>query len=390
MSSQARTRRRAHDEGRKRRAAGGRGRVGYAVVGLGYIAQAAVLPAFAHAKRNSELIALVSGDSRKRAALSRRYRVPHACDYAGYAECLENPGVDAVYIALPNHLHREYAIAAARAGKHILCEKPLAVTERDCEAMIEAAEKNGVLLMTAYRLHFEKASLKAAEIVRRGRLGAPRLFHSIFSMQVDDGNVRLGPTALGGGPIYDIGIYCINAARALFADEPLEAFAWSATGPDDRFGQSPEAMGCLLRFGGDRLASFVCSFGAADAGWYQVVGTRGDLRVDPGYEYAEPLIYRLTIGGKTRESRFAKRDQFGPELVHFSDCILERRRPEPSGREGLADVRIIRALLKSAASGRPVKLPPVARRRRPTMAQEIRRPPVEMPVLVHAEAPSGG
>jgi predicted dehydrogenase len=389
MSSKARRSAR-NGNGGGRRAAGRSGKIGYAVVGLGYIAQAAVMPAFAHAKRNSRLVALVSDDPGKRAALSRRYRVPHAYDYAGYAECLENPDVQAVYIALPNHLHREYAIAAARAGKHVLCEKPLAVTERDCEAMIEAAEKNGVLLMTAYRLHFEKASLKAAEIVRGRRLGEPRLFHSVFSMQVGDDNVRLGPTALGGGPIYDIGIYCINAARALFADEPVEAFAWSATGSDDRFGESPEAMGCLLRFGGDRLASFVCSFGAADAGWYQVVGTRGDLRVDPAYEYAEPLTHRLTIEGKTRESRFAKRDQFGPELVHFSDCILERRQPEPSGREGLADVRIIRALLKSADSGRTVKLSPVARRRRPTMAQEMRRRPVEMPELVHAEAPSGG
>jgi len=369
---------------------GRRRKVGYAVVGLGHIAQAAVLPAFAHAKRNSTLVALVSEDPKKRAALSRRYRVPQTYDYAGYARCLENPDVEAVYIALPNHMHRDYAVAAARAGKHVLCEKPLAVTERDCEAMIEAAEKNGVLLMTAYRLHFEKASLKAAQIVRSRKIGEPRIFHSVFTMPVRDDSIRLNPTRLGGGPIYDIGIYCINAARALFAEEPLEAFAWSATGSDERFAESPEAMGCMLRFPEERLASFVCSFGAADTGWYRVVGTRGDLRVDPAYEYAEPLIHRLTVGGKTREARFAKRDQFGAQLVHFSDCVLQRRQPEPSGREGLADVRIIRALLKSAESGRTVKLSPLRRRRRPTMAQEIRRPPVDMPELVHAEAPSGG
>ena len=185
--------------------------------------------------------------------------------------------------------------------------------------------------------------MKAAQIVRGRKLGEPRIFHSIFSMQVQDDNIRLAPTRLGGGPIYDIGIYCINAARALFADEPLEVFAWSATGSEDRFGESPEAMNCLLRFPGDRLASFVCSFGAADAGWYQVVGTSGDLRVDPAYEYAEPLTHRLTIGGKTRESRFAKRDQFAPELVYFSECILEGGRPSP---------RAARASRTSGSSGR--------------------------------------
>ena len=156
-----------------------------------------------------------------------------------------------------------------------------------------------------------------------------------------------------------------------------------------RFARTPEMMTGILRFPVERLATFTCSFGAADANWYQVVGTRGDLRLEPAYEYAEPLVHRLTINGRTRDTTFAKRDQFAPELLYFSDCILSGREPEPSGREGLADLRIIRALLESAWTGRVVKLDEFERHRRPTMALEKKRPPVPRPKLVHVASPSG-
>jgi predicted dehydrogenase len=371
------------------RPSGGPKRIRYAVVGLGYISQVAVLPAFRHARENSELVALVSGDPAKLDRLGRRHRVPYVYDYSGYAKCLENEEVDAVYIALPNHMHRDCAVAAAEAGKHVLCEKPLAVTEQECEEMILATDRARVKLMTAYRLHFDESNLKAVELVRSAKQGEPRVFQSAFTRQVEKANIRLGPTEKGGGPIYDIGIYCINAARYLFRAEPLEAFAWSASGGDERFAKAPEMMSCLLRFPSERLASFTCSFGAADTGWYQIVGTKGDLRADPAYEYAERAKHRVTIGGKSRETAFAKRDQFAPELLYFSRCILEGTKPEPSGREGLADVRIIRSLLESARTGRTVKLEAFERARRPTMKLEIRRPPVSKPPLVHAESPSG-
>jgi glucose-fructose oxidoreductase len=359
------------------------------VVGLGYIAQVAVLPAFRNAAKNSELVALVSDDPKKAAPIAKKYRVPHVYDYAGYADCLANEAVDAVYIALPNHMHRDYAIAAARAGKHVLCEKPLAVTEKECEEMIAEADHRGVRLMTAYRLHFEKANLEAVEIVRSGRLGEPRLFQSVFTMHVADGNIRLGPSEKGGGPIYDIGIYCLNAARYLFRAEPEEVFAFAATADRKKFQECPQSMACLLRFPGDRVASFTCVFGAADAGWYQIVGTRGDLVVDPAYEFSETLGHRLTIGGRTRRRTFPRRDHFAPELIAFSDSILEKKPLEPSGREGLADVRVIRALLESADTGRPVRLDRFRRTRRPSMSMQLRRPPIAAPALVHAESPSG-
>src|SRR5436190_6184841 len=162
-------------------------RVRYAVVGLGYSTQIATLPAFANARRNSELVALVSDDPEKLELLGKKYRVENLYPYEAFAECLRN--VDAVYIGLPNHLHAEYTEAAAAAGVHVLCEKPLAVTEEQCERMVVACDAAGVWLMTAYRLHFEHANLRAIELAQSGELGELRFFEAGFSMQVREDNI---------------------------------------------------------------------------------------------------------------------------------------------------------------------------------------------------------
>jgi glucose-fructose oxidoreductase len=362
-----------------------RKQVRYAVVGLGHIAQVAVLPAFGNARRNSRLAALVSGDAVKLDELGKKYGIERRCAYDQYDELLKSGDIDAVYLALPNSLHAEYAIRAAQAGVHVLVEKPMAVTEEQCERMAQAARDAGVKLMVAYRLHFERANLEAIEVARSGRIGEPRLFSSTFTMHVVPGNIR-ARRALGGGTLYDIGIYCINAARALFRDEPVEARAMAA----GSIGEVEETLAAVLRFPGERVAAFTCSFGAADVSEYRIVGTKGDLALEPAYEYAMALQHRLTLGGERKERRFAKRDQFAPELLYFSDCVLKNHDPEPGPEEGLADVRVIRALYRSAQSGQPVELGPYERRERPSLEQEIRRPPVDKPRTVHTQAPSGG
>ena len=362
-----------------------RKQVRYAVVGLGHIAQVAVLPAFGNARRNSRLGALVSGDPVKRSELSKRYGVDRTCAYEEYDALLGSGDIDAVYIALPNSMHCDYAVRAAQAGMHVLVEKPMAVTEEECERMARAARDAGVKLMVAYRLHFERANLEAIEVSRSGRIGEARLFSSMFSMHVVPGNIR-ARSELGGGVLYDIGIYCINAARGLFREEPIEARAVTC----GSIGGVEESVSCVLRFPNERLASFICSFGAADVSEYRLAGTKGDLAVEPAYEYAMALQHRLTLGGEVKERRFAKRDQFAPELLYFSDCVLKNQDPEPSADEGLADVRVIRALYRSAESGRPVELTPYEKRERQSLEQEIRRPPIEKPKTIHAQAPSGG
>ena len=360
------------------------GPVRYAVIGLGHIAQVAVLPAFAHASENSQLTALVSDDREKLSALERRYSVEHGFNYQDLDDCLEL--VDAVYIALPNSMHAEFAVRAAEAGVHVLCEKPMALTTEECERMIAVAREHDVRLMIAYRLHFEHVNLKAIDLLGDGAIGEPKLFNSTFSMRVKPGNIRTH-RAMGGGTLWDIGVYCINAARYLFKAEPTEVLACSVNGDPDRLPEIDETTAAILRFEGERIASFVTSFNVADAGWYEVLGTKGRLKVEPAYEYAEGLAYEITADGRTTRRESAKRDQFAAELIYFSRCILDGIDPEPSGEEGLQDVRIVTALYESAEIGRAVQLPPYEPARRPDAKQEIRRPPVDKPETVNAPAP---
>ena len=305
MAKRTRTARTTSKPSRSRSPKQQGGRVRYAVVGQGYISQIAVLPAFANARRNSELVALVSDDPQKLQVLGRRYGVDRLYGYEEFDACLASDEVDAVFIALPNHLHHAYTLRSARAGKHVLCEKPMAVTEDECLEMIEEAEKNRVQLMVAYRLHFEQANLKAVEIARAGRLGDLRTFNSLFCMQVEDGNIRL-QAAAGGGTLYDIGIYCINAARHLFGAEPIEVVAFAANNGEARFREVDEMTSAILRFPDDRLASFTCSFGAADVAAFDLGGTKGTLRLEKAYSFAEDMTQRLTVGKRTTEKTYPR------------------------------------------------------------------------------------
>lgn len=363
--------------------------VRYAVIGLGHIAQAAVLPAFKHAKRNSTLAALVSSEPKKLKQLSRRYGVQRTCGYDGVDELFASGEIDAVYIALPNDMHKEYTVRAARAGLHVLCEKPMAVSATECEEMIRATREANVKLMIAYRLHFERANLEVAKLARTRKLGELRFFTSDFSMQVSDDNIRLNPPEKGGGPLYDIGIYCINAARYCLAEDPVEVWATGTRSKDPRFRNVDETVAAVMRFKDERLASFTCSFGAADKSVYSVTGTKGSVTLDPAYEYAVGLSYRLKIGERETRKKFSKSDQFAPELLYFSDCVLNNREPEPSGDEGLVDVQIIEAMLQSVSTGRPVRLDVRQRNQRPTLQQEIRSPAVPRePKLVEVKPAS--
>jgi predicted dehydrogenase len=357
-------------------------KIRYAVVGAGNIAQVAVLPAFAHAEENSELVAIVSGDQKKRAALRKDYELELDGDYPELESILERGRIDAVYIATPNSQHKEFTLRAAARGVHVLCEKPLAPTADDCRVMIEACEENQVKLMVAYRLHFEEATLEAMEIARSGKLGEVKLFSSFFTHVVRGGDIRREPE-VAGGATYDLGVYCINAARHLFDAEPTLALAniVEKDGVDD-------TVTAVLRFPGERLAQFCVSNSVAGVSSYRIAGTDGDLRVEPGYEYVDAIVHHLTIDEETKTKKFKKGDQFAPELRYFSDCILQDREPEPSGEEGFCDVRVVEAILESARDGRPVRLAPFERTQGPTLEQADHARPVKKPKTVKAPSPS--
>ena len=366
-----------------------RHRIRYAVVGLGHIAQNAILPAFAHADDNSELVALVSHDRAKLRELSREYGVENCFTYDEFELCLHSGLIDAVYVALPNNMHADYCIRAAHAGIHVLCEKPLAATEDECQDVIKCCAENDVKLMTAYRLHFEKGNLEAMEIVRSGKIGEPRIFNSVFTMQVSPGNIRT-KEEYAGGTLYDIGIYCINAARYMFRDEPMEGFCYSAAGADPRFRSVEEMTAAIMRFPNHRLAGFTASFGAEDSADFEIVGTKGKLRAIQAYDYTTPVTLELTVGGLTQRYQFSRRDQFAPEIIYFSDCILRNREPEPSGIEGLRDVSIIRSLYESAYTGQPIKFKTIKRSRYPDLSQEIHCPPLRNRRTVRVKSPTAG
>lgn len=360
-------------------------KIRYAVVGLGHIAQSAVLPAFAHAKGNSVLEGLISDDAKKQKELSRRYKVPIVGSYADYQELLVRKAFDAVYISLPNSMHREFVIRAAEARVHVLCEKPLASNEKEGKEMVAACKRNRVKLMTAYRLHFERSNLEAVQIVNSGKLGEPRYFNSTFSMQARDPNIRL-KRKMAGGPLRDLGIYCINAARYLFKAEPTEVIALTASGDDERFREVEEMVGATLRFPGERIANFICSFGAGDTATYEVMGTKGSVRLENAYEYIQPVEMTITVEGKETIKTFAKRDQFAPELVYFSKCIQKDIQPEPSGEEGVNDLRIIDAIFESAKRGAAIKLFSRRKTTRPSLKQELWRSPIRKePKLVKVQ-----
>jgi len=363
-------------------------KIRYAVIGLGHIAQSAMLPAFRNAESNSELTTLISDDAEKLKKLGKLYGVKNVFHYDQYREALQNDLFDAVYIAVPNSHHRDFAVEAARFGKHVLCEKPLGLTASECEEMISTAQENNVRLMTAYRLHFDKANMEIARLIEEGKIGEPKFFTSSFSYQVKPDNIRVN-SDLGGGALYDIGIYCINAARYLFKDEPVRVFAVIPETKDPRF-QEVEGSACVtMQFAEGKVAQFTCSFSAEPTSWYEVLGTKGRIFADSAYEYADGIECQITVKEKSALRKFSRRDQFAPELIYFSNCIMSEREPEPSGVEGLADVRIIEALLQSARLGQPVDIAPLSISNRPSTDQIILRPATHKPpALVNAEGAS--
>ncbi|MBP6349445.1 MAG: Gfo/Idh/MocA family oxidoreductase [Candidatus Obscuribacter sp.] len=368
----------------------GANKVRFAVVGLGHIAQTAVLPAFSQADGNCELTTLISDDGDKLRTLASHYGASHVFDQSRFEEALMSGAFDAIYIALPNDLHCEFAVKAAQHKIHVLCEKPMAISEEQCSRMIKASEDNNVKLMIAYRLHFEKTNMKVVEAIHSGRIGEPRVFNSTFTMQVKEG-IRT-ERQHGGGPLFDIGIYCINASRYLFKGEPLAVSAIAAQSNDPRFEEIEEACAVTMKFPGERLASFTCSFGSKSASHYEVLGTDGMIRVSPAYDYDSRLSYKVVIGDDldeiTEKFEGPQVDQFAPELIYFADCILNDKQPSPSGLEGLADIRIIDAIKASLKSGHVVALQSIKddQLERPDQRLIIEKPAAtELAPVVHAE-----
>ena len=334
-------------------------RLGFAVVGLGKLALGEILDAFGTSRR-ARLAALVSGNREKARRVAARYGVPEDAlyGYDDFDRVAGDPRIHVVYIALPNALHRQFAVRAFRAGKHVLCEKPLATSVEDCQAMIAAAQAADRKLMTAYRCQFEPHNLAAMRMLRRGELGDLRIVSADIGRPTDPSDPadqwRLDRELAGSGSLFDIGIYALNGARFLANEEPVEVNArlFAARG-DARFREVEDVVAWQMRFPSGLLFNGSTSYSYAFTNSIQVIGTGGVMTIDPAIEYHATRL-RLRAGGQDRVIQWAAIDQFAREIDHFCQAVAGEVPVVADGEEGLQDVRLMLAVLESGRIGRPV------------------------------------
>ena len=363
-------------------------KVRYAVVGIGWISQTAFLPGVEHTG-NSEVVAFVSGHEDKAAKVGEKYGVSALYAYEEYDGLLESGTIDAVYLATPNFDHVDLAVRTLDAGVHLLLEKPMAVSVDECERIIAASERSGAKLMIAYRLHHEPGTLKAFEVARSGQLGQLRYFNSSFSQPVNYQNHR-AKHGYWAGPVPDMGPYPINTVRNLFTSEPIEVSAMGVRTDPERFRDFDDQVTVNLKFPGERLATMLMSYSGADLEDYRIVGTLGDLYSSPAFGMSVAMKHITTINKSKSEDSFPKTDHFGGELKYFSDCILEDRRPEADGEEGMLDIRVIAAVERALTTGQPQTLEPYSRKRRPTEEQIVKLKATKEPQLIDVHEPQKG
>ncbi len=342
-------------------------RLGIAVVGLGRLALQQILPAFA-ASKACRVTALVTGDAAKGAQIAAQYGVnpKNVLSYQHYDRLSELGDVQAVYVVLPNAMHAEYTVRAAHAGKHVLCEKPMATSVADCERMIQACAEARKALMIAYRMQYEPYNRELIRLARSGALGKLKsLLASNGQAQGDPKQWRLKKAMSGGGALPDVGIYCLNAARYISGEEPIEVQAMQYSTPGDpRFLEVEEQMNFSLRFPSGFTASCFTSYGCHDSKRYRVMGSLGWAELDPAFPYTGQAmrLARKREGGENEEltqPRLEPKNQFALELDHLAECIAGARKPRTPGEEGLQDVRLMAALYEAAQSVSTVKLPQV-------------------------------
>ena len=323
-------------------------RIRWGILGTANIAVKRFIPGAA-ASSNGEVRAIASRDVERAREIAARLHIPVA--YGSYRELLADPTVDAIYNPLPNSLHAEWTIAAAQAGKAILCEKPLADTSSEAQRMIDAARANGVLLMEAFMYRFHPQHERVREILEAGEIGDVRAVRTAFTFQLepfDPANVRLQKD-LAGGALMDVGCYCVNAARMVFREEPLWACAqWDFR---EAFGVDVSLAG-VLTFSDARTATFDCGFRAAGQGSYTIAGTKGQIDVPTAF-VPQPVdtTVRVIVGSDDREERIAGVDQYRLEATEFADALLRRRPLRIGPDDAVATLRAIEALYRSAVAG---------------------------------------
>jgi D-xylose 1-dehydrogenase (NADP+, D-xylono-1,5-lactone-forming) len=327
-------------------------KIRWGIISAARIAESAVIPAI-QASSNGELLAVASRDKAKGEAFAKRNNIPKV--YSSYEELLADPEIDAVYIPLPNGLHGEWSIKAAQAGKHILCEKPLASNAAEAEAMAAAAKEANVLLAEAFMYRFNPQIQKVKQMIADGAIGKVNMVNASFSFAMDgDTDIRLDKS-LAGGSLMDVGCYCIDSTRYLLGEEPLEVKAFADIGAKSGV---DETMVGLMRFPSGALAHFDCGFRTFFTQTFELRGTDGRIYLERAYVPLRPdasadVIIRYWKGQVGSEGssyeviKVEKPDQYVLMVEDFADSILNNRPMKFPIEDSIAQMRAIDMLYAS-------------------------------------------
>lgn len=328
-------------------------KLGFALVGLGSLSTNQIAPALQKTK-HCRLAAIVTGTPAKEKIWADKYKIPqqNIYNYENFDKIANNPDVDVVYVVLPNAMHGEFTIRAAKARKHVLCEKPMEVSVQKCQEMIDACKQAGVQLAVGYRCQFVPHHLEMIRLAREKTFGDVRLIEASFGFRIGDPNQwRLKHALAGGGALMDVGVYALQGARYVSGEEPVEVFATETKTDKQKFKEVDESIAWSMRFPSGLLANCATTYlvngmnrlyAGADKGWFQL---------DPAYSYGG-------LKGRTSKAEMdlPQVDHFAAEMDDFAQCILNNRRTKVPGEEGLRDVKIMTAIYESIKTGKPVRI----------------------------------
>jgi len=329
-------------------------KIGFALAGLGNLSTRQIAPALQKTKY-CRLTGIVTGHPAKAELWKAQYQIPdkNIYNYDNMEKMADNPDIDVVYVVTPNALHAEHSIKAAKAGKHVLCEKPMEVSVEKCQQIIDACKQAGRQLAIGYRLHFEPNNLECVRLAREKVFGDVKIIEAGFGFPIGDPTQwRLKRALAGGGPLMDVGIYALQATRYLTGEEPVLVSAMETVTDPVKFKEVEESIVWQTKFSSGAIAFCSATYGAQGMANFAAYAQKGWFKLDPAFNYGGIQGLR----SDKQEIHLPAVDQFAAEMDDFAQCILNNQPTKVPGEEGLRDVKILMAIYEAARTGKTVSL----------------------------------
>jgi predicted dehydrogenase len=329
-------------------------KLGVALCGLGSLSTNQIAPALLKT-RNCRLAGIITGTPSKADEWQKKYDIPAAnvYTYETMHQLAQNKDIDIVYVVTPNSLHMQHTLAAAAAGKHVYCEKPLEISVERCQKMIDACKKAGVQLGVGYRLQFEANNLECVRLAKDKVLGDVKVIDANFGFAIGDPTQwRLKRELAGGGALMDVGIYCMQTARMITGEEPNWISATEVKTDPVKFKEVDETISWQMKFPSGVISHSVSTYAANGLMGFRVATSRGFFGLEPAY------FYNGNRGRRSdgTEINIPVADQFATELEDFADCVANKRPTKVNGEMGLQDVKLLMTVYDSIKKGRPVTI----------------------------------